>query len=216
MTKFKRNIITAIIAGTMITSSACANAVENETINNTNQFETWYVSADSGLNCRTKPSTEKESSILKVYDRGTELQIIGIDDTGKWWETWDGETQGWCYSTYFVQNKKDLDKTSNSVGGEIGTYLGRFYGTGYTSSPAENGGSTKTAMGDNLSDVIGYAIAADPRVIPMNTKVYIKGIGYRVVRDTGGAIKGNKIDILTNSNSESYAITGYYDVYLAK
>lgn len=216
MIKFKRNIITTIIVGMMVVSSACVNAVENEATDNTNRFETWYVSANSGLNCRNKPSTEDGSTVLKVYNKGTELQIIGIDDTGKWWETWDGETQGWCYSTYFIQNKEDLGRPANYINSAEGTYLGRFYGTGYTSSPSENGGSTKTAMGDNLSDVIGYAIAADPRVIPMNTKVYIKGIGYRVVRDTGGAIKGNKIDILTSSNSESYAITGYYDVYLAE
>lgn len=216
MTKFKRNIITTIIAGMMITNSACVNAVENEAINNTNQFETWYVSANNGLNCRTRPYTDKDSNVLKVYDKGTELQIIGIDDTGMWWETWDGETQGWCYSTYFVQNKEDLEKPSNSVDGGIGTYLGNFKITGYTPSPAENGGSTVTCMGDNLWNSVGWAIAVDPRVIPLGTKVYIEGIGYRVARDVGGAIKGNKIDVLTGSNNESCAITGYYNVYLAE
>lgn len=216
MIKFKKNIITTIIAGMMIASSACVNAVENEATDNTNRFETWYVSANSGLNCRTKPYTDKDSNVLKVYDRGTELQIIGIDDTGKWWETWDGETQGWCYSTYFVQNKEDLEIAASTNTGNVGGYLGKFKITGYTPSPAENGGSTVTCMGDNLWDSVGWAIAVDPKVIPLGTKVYIDGIGYRVARDTGGAIKGNIIDVLTSSNSESYAITGYYDVYLAE
>lgn len=95
-------------------------------------------------------------------------------------------------------------------------YLGKFKITGYTPSPSENGGYSVTAMGDNLYSSVGYAIATDPNVIHLGTKVYIEGIGYRTARDTGGAIKGNKIDVLTASNSESYAITGYYDVYLAE
>jgi len=199
MIKFKKNIITTIT-------------------DNTNRFETWYVSANSGLNCRTKPYTDKDSNVLKVYDKGTELKIIGIDDTGKWWETWDGETQGWCYSTYFVQNKEDLDKTVSTFTGKVGSYLGNFYATVYTPDPAENGGSTKTAMGDNLVDVVGYAIAADPRVIPKGTKVYIEGIGYREVRDTGGAIKGNKIDVLTWGDwaSENAISRKHFNVYLAE
>ena len=73
------------------------------------KWETHYVSAQSGLNCRIKPSTE-DSEIIKVFPKGTELQVIGVDETGKWYEVWDGETQGYCYGTYFVDNKEDLDK----------------------------------------------------------------------------------------------------------
>ena len=68
------------------------------------KWETHYVSAQSGLNCRIKSSTE-DSEVIKVFPRGTELQVIGVDETGKWYEVWDGETQGYCYGTYFVDNK---------------------------------------------------------------------------------------------------------------
>lgn len=38
-------------------------------------------------------------------------------------------------------------------------------------------------------------IAVDPSVIPLGTKVWVEGYGHAVAGDTGGAIKGNKIDL---------------------
>src|SRR3990167_2612231 len=50
----------------------------------------------------------------------------------------------------------------------------------------------KTAMGTIAR--IGI-VAVDPQVIPLGTKVYIKGFGWFKAEDVGGKIKGNKIDI---------------------
>ncbi len=74
--------------------------------------------------------------------------------------------------------------------------------TAYT---AYNG--ARTASGR----VAAYGIVAvDPRVIPLGTKLYIEAVdgswvyGYAIAGDTGGAIKGNKVDLFYNSTSECY------------
>jgi 3D (Asp-Asp-Asp) domain-containing protein len=40
-------------------------------------------------------------------------------------------------------------------------------------------------------------ISVDPKVIKLGTKVYVPGYGIAIAGDTGGSIKGNKIDIFT-------------------
>lgn len=47
-------------------------------------------------------------------------------------------------------------------------------------------------------------IAADPNVFPLGTVLYIPGYGYGVVADTGGAIKGNRIDLYFETKDQVY------------
>lgn len=79
--------------------------------------------------------------------------------------------------------------------------------TAYDTSPGSNGGHSKTALG--LTPKYGI-VAVDPKVIPLGTKLYIESAdggkswsyGYCVAGDTGGAIKGNKVDLCFESKSE--------------
>lgn len=57
----------------------------------------------------------------------------------------------------------------------------------------------------------GYTIASNS--LPMGTRVYIEGIGERVVEDTGG-MAGNVIDVFCGSESECFQLTGDYEVYI--
>lgn len=53
-----------------------------------------------------------------------------------------------------------------------------------------------TATGINLNeDRDKKVIAVDPSIIPLGSRVYVEGYGEAIAGDTGGAIKGNRIDI---------------------
>ncbi|PEC21771.1 enterotoxin [Bacillus cereus] len=80
--------------------------------------------------------------------------------------------------------------------------------TAYTADPLENGykagDQVKSAMGHNLTANPNMKlIAVDPSVIPLGSKVWVEGYGVAIAGDTGGAIKGNKIDVLMPDKSTS-------------
>ncbi|WP_249930605.1 3D domain-containing protein, partial [Paenibacillus polymyxa] len=68
-------------------------------------------------------------------------------------------------------------------------------------SAQEPGIGTRTASGTRVTE--GRTIAVDPNVIPIGWWVYIEGVGFRRAEDTGGAIKGHKIDVYYESLSRA-------------
>lgn len=62
----------------------------------------------------------------------------------------------------------------------------------------------------------GVTIAADTRILPFGTKVFIDGHEY-IVQDKGGAIKGNKIDIYFDSHQEALEFgVQYKEIFTVK
>jgi resuscitation-promoting factor RpfB len=89
-------------------------------------------------------------------------------------------------------------KAPSSSGGR------EFYvsSTAYTANCS--GCSGTTATGFNLkANPNAKVIAVDPNVIPLGSKVYVEGYGYAIASDTGGAIRGNKIDVFFSSQSQA-------------
>nr|WP_263324437.1 LysM peptidoglycan-binding domain-containing protein [Neobacillus sp. Marseille-Q6967] len=66
--------------------------------------------------------------------------------------------------------------------------------TAYTANCEGCSGITSTGV-DLKANPDAKVISVDPNVIPLGTKVYVEGYGYATAADTGGAIKGNIIDI---------------------
>lgn len=46
-------------------------------------------------------------------------------------------------------------------------------------------------------------VAVDPRIIPLNTMVFVENYGIALACDVGRAIKGNKIDLCMNTRQEA-------------
>jgi peptidoglycan hydrolase CwlO-like protein/3D (Asp-Asp-Asp) domain-containing protein len=95
-----------------------------------------------------------------------------------------------------------IARDSNANGNEAVTFKAT-----YVMNATAYSGGTLTAMGlKPIRDPAGLStIAVDPSVIPLGTKVYIAGYGYAICSDTGGAIKGNIIDLYMSTEAECYA-----------
>ena len=94
--------------------------------------------------------------------------------------------------------------------------IGTFRISHYCPCEICNGAYTEkpTALGTTLTPY--RTIAVDPRVIPLGSHVIINGQEY-IAEDTGGAIKGQRIDLCVATHSEATAKGVIYtDVYLVK
>ena len=102
-----------------------------------------------------------------------------------------------------------IEVRASALNGEdISTHLGDTIGnyklTGYCSCAICNGRwvNQPTKLGTGYTEDL--TIAVDPRYIPLGSFIWlnIQGVGWRLyqAQDTGGAIKGNRIDIYVGNN----------------
>ncbi|MFJ8219188.1 3D domain-containing protein [Bacillus cereus] len=109
----------------------------------------------------------------------------------------DGTTDGWLkVQTWEGDKWLNMFEENESV---------EFYveSTAYSvekSSPSERITAAGIDIGKNPNIKL---IAVDPKVIPLRTKVYVDGYGEAIAGDTGGAIKGKKIDVLFPTDKEA-------------
>lgn len=98
--------------------------------------------------------------------------------------------------------KKETAKAESSSASQSVQKEMTVTATAYTAN--DGGISGITATGVNLNkNPNAKVIAVDPNVIPLGSKVYVEGYGEAIAADTGGAIKGNKIDVHVPSKSQA-------------
>jgi 3D (Asp-Asp-Asp) domain-containing protein len=90
--------------------------------------------------------------------------------------------------------------------------------TGYSAGKESTGKTPShpqygiTYSGVKVRRDVFSTIAADPKVFPLGTILYIPGYGYGVVADTGSAIKGNKLDLYFTTRDQVYELWGKKNV----
>jgi uncharacterized protein YabE (DUF348 family)/3D (Asp-Asp-Asp) domain-containing protein len=94
-----------------------------------------------------------------------------------------------------VSRSKSAEKSSNK----------EFYVSATAYTAYCNGCSGITSTGINLKNNPNLkVIAVDPSVIPIGSKVWVEGYGHAIAGDTGGAIKGKKIDLHFPTKEAAY------------
>ncbi len=91
-----------------------------------------------------------------------------------------------------------------SRGGSFGRDVISMVATAYDPGPISCApyADGRTATGH----IAGRGVCAvDPAFIPLGTQLWVEGYGYALACDTGGAIKGNRIDLCFNTYSEAIA-----------
>ncbi|MBM7694422.1 3D (Asp-Asp-Asp) domain-containing protein [Peribacillus deserti] len=96
--------------------------------------------------------------------------------------------------------------------------------TGYTAGFESTGKrETSPSFGITYSGVkvkrdLFSTVAADLKVFPIGTILFIPGYGYGVVADKGGAIKGNELDLFYDTVEDVYTYWGKktLDIYIIK
>lgn len=68
---------------------------------------------------------------------------------------------------------------------------------------SNQGGDGRGITASGIRTFVGV-VAVDPKVIPLGTKLYVEGYGVALAADTGGAIKGHKIDLFFHTERECY------------
>ena len=161
---------------------------------------------------------EKEIQTKVVYEDGKEVSRAVISETVKKSPTdkivsvgtlpWITVSRGGTDNKVLYTRKLKMKATS---------YTASYECTG--KSPGDRGFGITATGTKARRDLHGYStVAVDPNVIPLGTKLYVEGYGYAIAEDTGGAVRGNIIDLYFEPGSNEFKrwFTHNTTVYILK
>ena len=171
-------------------SKEFANRNANKSITKVSNARTYHTTGN--LNMRKGPG--KKYKVIKTIPKGKNVTYKG--KKGTWYKvSYSGKT-GYVSKSYLSSGS--IKKVSNSLSGKS------MYVTSTAYTAYCKGCSGKTSIGINLrKNPYKKVIAVDPKVIPLRKMVYVNGYGLAIAGDTGGAIKGHKIDVFMPTKKQA-------------
>ena len=134
---------------------------------------------------RSQPGLERVQRET-LYSNGT---VIKTNDVSK-------VTQREMVPTIIKEGTRVVTTSRNIAGRSSRAIV--MEASAYLAGDGDGAGITATGV----PAVRGIA-AVDPDVIPLGTRLFIPGYGEAIAADTGGAIVGNKIDLVMDSYGEA-------------
>jgi 3D (Asp-Asp-Asp) domain-containing protein len=206
--KLTKSFATVVMVGVCLSTSAFASSQTSAEIkSNLDEAITKRSAAHQLAECaRTLGAEEDDFIILHAKDKWNEHNetvVTLIEDYNKVLKA-EREAE--------AKRKAEEEAKKKAQEAKRGQLVARMKCTFYTGSPDEGG--SITALGTSVTP--WYTVAVDPHVIPLGSKIRIEGYdGVFYCADTGGAIKGNIIDIAVGSKSEANSLgVQYRNVYL--
>jgi 3D (Asp-Asp-Asp) domain-containing protein len=189
----------------------------SQPIHTTSRFETKFITDVTKLERKTeyKDDPETEAGEEKVLEEGADGKRTKIIEV----TYYEGkEYERVTVSTEVIEPKdkiiskgtKIVWRTININGEEIRYWRKmRVWATHYDSRCL--GCDEWTAIGMRQGKGV---VAVDPKVIKLRSKFYVPGYGHAVAGDTGGAIKGNIIDLGFEDARTAGWSARFIDIYL--
>lgn len=158
-------------------------------------FDTQYIETD-----KLSPGTSK---IQVKGEKGIRREVVKTFEVGgqpvdqqvlSYFELKSPKKEVIIRSTKPIPKIKVIMQNSGpgSVNGNIDLSKLNIIKTLYVEATAYTYTGNDTATGVRPREGL---IAVDPKVIAMGSKVYVEGYGYAIAADTGGDIRGNRIDV---------------------
>ncbi|MFC7370826.1 ubiquitin-like domain-containing protein [Fictibacillus iocasae] len=196
-------------AGTKLKSNMQVNIIRVEKVTDVVEEETPFATVkrnddslakgtEKVVSVGTKGKVSKSYEVIKENGKEVSRKLLSTKETAK-----SKDRVVAVGTKVSAPAKRAVVSRSSSKPPSSGRVL-TVSSTAYTANC--EGCSGITATGFNLKkNPNAKVIAVDPSVIPLGSKVYVEGYGYAIASDTGGAIKGNKIDVFFASQSQAVA-----------
>lgn len=179
----------------------------NSTTNTTNNSNKKNLKIT--YSCNVRSAAGQNNRWLGRANYGNTYTVLGEGKApnGKlWYKIQYGSQVGWVCSSFVKVNSSSPTNTntnnSNTTNPGKKVSLGTFTLTAYCNCKKCCGKWAGSPTKSGVMPKQGRTIAVDPTVIPLGTRVEIRGNTY-IAEDTGSAIKGKKIDIYFDSHSEA-------------